>query len=272
MELVIKLNLTKKYLEPMVDQWPEYAIILGSGHKEAVNHFHIHKKIPLKDIPQTPSNTLPHMDSTLYLATVNNRPCWIVGGRVHYYEGYSMEEIIYTVRFLSFCGVENFLLTNASGSVNPELVESSLVIIKDHINWSLPSPLIGENEKFLGPRFPEMIHAYDQQYIKAIKDFCKSINIQINDGIYLGVSGPQLETTAEYRLFRQLGADIIGMSTIPEVIAIKHMGKKCTAISTVSNSASNFENIQSISMDHLMANISARTGDLKKIADYWVNI
>lgn len=272
MELVDKLNLTKNYLESRVEYWPRHAVILGSGLKNITDEFHIYRQFPLRNIPHVPAPTVDYMDASLYIAKIQGIWCWLVGGRVHYYEGYRIDEVVYTPRFLSFCGVEHFLLTNASGSVNSLFGAGSMVLIKDHINWSLPSPLIGKNENELGPRFPEMIHAYDTPSNNSILRFCNHSRIKIFEGIYLGLSGPQLETPAEYRLFQNLGVDIIGMSTIPEVIAINHMGKKCCAISVVSNNASDYENIPSTSMEEFMAAISSRTEDLKKIIEYWVTI
>lgn len=188
------------------------------------------------------------MDNDLYLATISNKLSWIIGGRIHHYEEYRDEKITFLIRLLAYGGCDRFLLTNASGSVDPQISKGSLVLIDDHINWSLPSPLIGENEATLGPRYPQMLDAYDEKYRKVLLKFAAHHHIQLHSGIYLGVSGPQLETKAEYQLFHKLGAHIIGMSTIPEVIAARHMNKSVTAPSMVSNDISDIQSMHVFSM------------------------
>ncbi len=156
-------------------------------------------------------------------------------GRFHYYEGYSMNQLVLPIRVMHFLGVKQLILSNASGGMNPEYQVGDIVLLKDHINLFPDNPLLGPNQNELGPRFPDMSEPYDHQMIKVIKTCADQLNLKLHTGVYAGVSGPCFETPAEYKYLRIIGADVVGMSTVPENIAAKHLGMRVAALSVVTD-------------------------------------
>ncbi len=265
-----QISKAANFLKSQVEEPPRHSILLGTGLKDIVKEFIIKFQIALHDIPHFPQMTVKHMDASLYLAEYQDIPVWILGGRLHYYEGYSMEEVTFPIRMLSEAGTESFFFTNAAGNVNPSFSAGHLVLINDHINWSFPSPLIGHNKEEWGPRYPEMTGIYHPKTIDKLLKFAGKSDIQLDTGIYLGLTGPQLETPAEYRLFHQLGADMVGMSTIPEVIVAAHMNRQITALSVLSNDAVDTPKKGSTDVQEILNHIKTRKDDVVKLIKYWL--
>ena len=212
----------------------EIAIILGSGLSDFIREIECLKEISYKDIPHFPVSHVEGHHGSLVLARYNNTPLIIMNGRVHFYEGYTMEQITYPVRVLKYLGVNTLLLSNAAGGMNPDFIVGDLMLITDHIHL-MPNPLIGHHIREFGERFPDMSQTYDFRLNKLVKETAMEQNLLLKEGIYIGVTGPTYETPAEYRYFRIIGGDAIGMSTTPEVIVAHQMGIKCMAISVITD-------------------------------------
>ncbi|NOT36850.1 MAG: purine-nucleoside phosphorylase [Saprospiraceae bacterium] len=224
-----------EFIKERIELNPITAIVLGTGLSKLVNRIEIKKEISYKLIPHFVPTTVESHPGKLIFASWKGIDLIILSGRLHYYEGYSLQEVTYPIRVLKHLGIKNILLTNASGTVNPDLKAGDLVFIEDHINFHPENPLRGINDSRLGLRFPDMTDVYDSHLLSSAKKICQSKNIEFNSGIYFGLQGPSLETKAEYRMIRMLGADIVGMSTVPEAIVAHQSGLKILAASIVSN-------------------------------------
>jgi purine-nucleoside phosphorylase len=209
---------------------PEIGIILGTGLGGLVNEIKAEYTIPYENISNFPLSTVEGHSGKMIFGTLGGKKIVAMQGRFHYYEGYTMHEVTFPVRVMKFLGIKTLFLSNASGGVNPAFEIGEIMIIKDHINL-FPNPLIGRNENELGTRFPEMSEAYDKTLIKKAKEIAARNNIKVSEGVYVGLTGPTLETPAEYHYVRVIGGDAVGMSTVPEVIIARHMGLPCFAIS-----------------------------------------
>ena len=216
---------------------PKIALILGSGLGDYGEEIRVEKTISYHDIEGFPVSTVPGHKGRFLFGYVKNVPVVIMQGRVHYYEGYSMTDVVLPVRLMKLMGAEVLFLTNASGGVNYDFSAGDFMLIKDQIADFVPSPLIGENIEELGPRFCDMSEVYDKNLREIIKDTAKKLNIPLKEGIYIQLTGPNFETPAEVRMCRILGADAVGMSTACEGIAANHMGMKICGISCISNLA-----------------------------------
>ncbi len=232
-----KMSEAIKFLSEKTGQKPERAIILGSGLGSLAESIEDPIVIPYQDIPYWPRSTAPGHAGKLVFGTLEDTPTVIMQGRVHYYEGYTMEEVVFPVRVLGELGIKSLIVTNASGGINTDIPPGGIVAILDHINFMGTNPLIGENNDDMGPRFPDMTEAYDREYIQKLEEAAKKENIRLNKGTYIAFSGPSFETPAEIRMAEALGADIVGMSTVPEVITANHMGIRVCGISCVANAA-----------------------------------
>jgi len=214
---------------------PEVGIILGSGLGGLTKEIEVEDSIPYNEIPNFPVSTVDGHHGRLIFGKLAGKEIVAMQGRFHYYEGYTMKEITFPVRVLRYLGIKLLILSNASGGVNPDFEIGDLMIITDHINLLPSNPLIGPNENEFGPRFPDMSEAYDAYLIhKAIK-IARRHNIKFQTGVYAAVTGPMYETPAEYRYIRTIGADAVGMSTIPEVIVARQMDLPCFAISVITD-------------------------------------
>jgi purine-nucleoside phosphorylase len=214
---------------------PRVGIILGTGLGGLVNEINTLYTIPYRSIPNFPVSTVEGHIGQLIFGTMSGKNIVAMQGRFHYYEGYTMQEITFPIRVLKFMGIDLLILSNASGGVNPEFEVGDLMIIHDHINLMKDNPLIGHNEEEIGTRFPDMSHAYDKELINKAFEVAAKHGIKLQKGVYAAVSGPTFETPAEYRYIRFIGADAVGMSTVPEVIAARHMGLRCFAFSVISD-------------------------------------
>lgn len=214
---------------------PDTGIILGTGLGALVNEIEDKVVIPYQSIPYFPQTTVEGHSGNLIIGKLNTKNVVVMQGRFHYYEGYTMSEIVFPVRVMKFLGINQLFLSNASGAVNPDYEIGDLMILSDHINLLHDNPLIGKNIEELGPRFPDMSEPYNHKWIEKAIKIAKSLNIKYRLGVYAAVSGPCFETPAEYERIRNTGADVVGMSTVPEVIAAMHMELPCFAISIITD-------------------------------------
>jgi len=214
-------------------------VTLGSGLGKFGNSIEKLITIPYEDIPNFPESTVEGHAGALILAKDNKtgKNFWVMQGRVHYYEGYSMDEVTFPVRLFTLLGIKKMLVTNAAGGVNRDFDAGDLMLIKDHINMFGTNPLSGANEKRFGTRFPDMSEAYSRRLSGIIKETALELSIELKTGVYFGWSGPSFETPAEVRMVGTLGGDAVGMSTVPEVIVARHGGIEVAGISFISNKA-----------------------------------
>jgi purine-nucleoside phosphorylase len=214
---------------------PEIGIILGSGLGDLADEIKDAVRIPYRDIPHFPLSTVPGHAGQLVLGKLEGRDVMVYQGRVHFYEGYTMPEVTYPVRLMQALGAHTMLCTNAVGGINENLIPGDLTVIRDHINHMGTNPLIGHNDDKLGPRFPRMDDAYDADLCAFAHKTAQAVDVPLKDSVYLALSGPSYETKSEIRFFKQIGADTVGMSTVPEVIVARHGGLRVLGISCVTN-------------------------------------
>lgn len=213
---------------------PKVAIILGSGLGDLANDIKVTEKIPYKDIPNFPVSTIKGHNGQLILGTLSGVPVVAMQGRFHFYEGYTMIEVTFPVRVFKIMGIEYLFVSNASGGVNPNFEVGDIMFISDHINL-MSNPLLGKNFDELGPRFVDMSQAYDKGLLSKATRIARKHGIRYKTGVYAGSPGPTYETPAEYKYIRSLGADAVGMSTVPEVIVARHMNIPVFAVSVISD-------------------------------------
>jgi purine-nucleoside phosphorylase len=230
-----KVQETAAFIKAKIKVTPEVGIILGTGLGGLIHEIEDQVAIPYKEIPHFPVSTVEGHVGQLIFGKLGGRNIVAMQGRFHYYEGYSMQEVTFPIRVMKLLGIELLVLSNASGGLNPDFKIGDLMIITDHINLMPSNPLIGANDDELGPRFPDMSEAYDKQIISKAVKIVRKHNINYRTGVYAGVSGPTFETPAEYNYIRVIGADAVGMSTVPEVIVARHMGLPCFAVSVISD-------------------------------------
>lgn len=231
-----KLIETTEYLKQKLEFTPKIAIILGTGLGELVKEITITQEIHYSDIPNFPVSTVEGHAGKFILGHLGGKEVVAMQGRFHFYEGYSMDQVTFPIRVMKLLGISHLFVSNASGSLNPDYKVGDLVIIEDHINMFGTNPLIGPNIKEFGPRFPDMSAAYNKQLIKQAQNIAANNSINIQQGVYVGTTGPTFETVAEYKHFRIIGGDLVGMSTVPEVIVAHHAGITCFGISIVTDS------------------------------------
>lgn len=256
---------SKEYIRSFVKTGADRAIILGTGFGDYTHSLTDQVEIPYKDIPHFPVSTVQSHSGKLVFGYKSGIPLVIMSGRFHYYEGYSAKELTFPVRVFKALGIKHLIMTNAAGGINPHFDEGDIVIINDHINLMPDHPLRGANDDRLGLRFPDMLNAYDAEEIKKFQDIGKKANINIKNGVYLGLQGPSLETPAEYRMAHILGADLIGMSSVPEVIVARHEGMTVTAFSIVSNVCFPASNISVTTVEDVIAVVNKSAVNLQKI-------
>jgi len=230
---------------------PEYLLILGTGLGELAEEMTINLELPYKDIPHFPVSTVESHTGKLLMGYLGGKPVMAMQGRFHYYEGYSMNQIVFPIRVAKMLGIQTLLVSNACGGLNPNFQRGDIMLINDHINFLGDNPLIGPNDPDLGPRFPDMSQPYTKHLMVTANQVALDAGIKIHQGVYLAVSGPMLETKAEYRYMRQLGADVVGMSTVPEVIAAVHMGMKVLGISVITDECFP-DSLEPVSLDDVL--------------------
>jgi purine-nucleoside phosphorylase len=232
------------HLKPMI---PEVGIVLGSGLGEFANHLKDKTSIPFENIPHFKKAGVKGHEGKLVLGKIGETPIAILQGRYHYYEGHDIRDVVFPIRVLCTLGIKALLLTNAAGGINPSFSPGDLMIIRDHINLMGINPLNGENDDRLGKRFPDMSDVYNNDFLKIISDAIKSMKLNLRTGVYAALSGPSYETPAEIRMLSIVGADAVGMSTVPEAIVARHMGMKVAGISCITNFAAG---ISKTKLDH----------------------
>lgn len=233
--MLTKFKESYEYIQSRTNVKPTIGIILGTGLGGLVKEINIIDEISYEDIPNFPVSTVQSHSGKLIFGELGGKHVVAMQGRFHYYEGYTMQEVTFPVRVMKLLGIEKLFLSNASGGVNPDYEVGEIMIINDHINLFPAHPLIGKNFDDLGPRFPDMSTAYDKKMIALAQEIAKENNIRVAQGVYAGLTGPTLETPAEYKYVRVIGADTVGMSTVPEVIVARHMEIPCFAISIITD-------------------------------------
>jgi len=233
--MLTQINETVNYILKETGFKPEAGIILGSGLGGLVNEINISHCLNYENIPNFPVSTVEGHSGRLIFGTLSGKKVVAMQGRFHFYEGYTMKELTFPVRVMKFLGIKHLILSNASGGVNPDFEIGDIMIITDQINLLPSNPLIGINIKELGPRFVDMHNAYDKNLIAKALDIAKTNGIDCKTGVYAAVTGPCFETPAEYKYVRIVGADTVGMSTVPEVMVARHMGIPCFAVSIITD-------------------------------------
>ena len=230
-----KIQETVEYIKEKGIDKPDFGIILGTGLGNLIKGINATVTLPYTEIPNFPVSTVPGHSGNLIFGTIGSKKVIALQGRFHYYEGWSMQEVTFPVRVMKFLGVENLIISNASGGVNPNFKVGDIMVIKDHINMMPDHPLRGKNDDRFGPRFLDMHQAYSPIMISKLMETAQQHAIAITEGVYLALQGPTFETPAEYRMVRLMGADAVGMSTVPEVIVARHMGIHCLGISVITD-------------------------------------
>ncbi len=224
---------------------PEYGVILGSGLGSFTDDIQIEFTLPYSEIPNFPVSTVQGHKGALVFGTIGNKKVVAMQGRFHYYEGYDMKQVTFPVRVMKYLGVTKLVVSNASGGVNPNYEVGSIVLITDHINMMPEHPLRGKNDERFGPRFVNMSEPYSRAMISKAKIIAKNNNIIVQDGVYMGLQGPTFETLSEYRMVKNIGADCVGMSTVPEVIVARHMELETFGLSVITDMGDE-ENIEEV--------------------------
>ena len=224
-----------EHLKSRTGVQPEIGVILGTGLGGLVKEIEVIDTISYEDIPFFPVSTVEGHSGKLIFGKIGGKQVVAMQGRFHFYEGYTLQQVTFPVRVMKSLGVQRLVVSNASGGVNPDFEIGEIMLINDHINLFPGNPLIGKNYDELGPRFPDMSVAYDKDMIAIAETIAKEENIRVAQGIYAGLTGPTLETPAEYKMINILGADAVGMSTVPEVIVARHMDIPCFAVSIVTD-------------------------------------
>lgn len=246
-----KVQETVQFLKDKTNYTPEFGIILGSGLGTFTQDIDIEFTIPYFEIPNFPVSTVQGHKGALVFGKIGNKSVVAMQGRFHFYEGYDMQTVTFPVRVMKYLGVQNLIVSNASGGVNPNYNVGDIVIIKDHINLFPDHPLRGTNDERFGPRFVNMSEPYSRTMIQKAKEIAQQNTIELKDGIYLGLQGPTFETLAEYKMVKILGADCVGMSTVPEVIVARHMEVDCLGISVITDMGDE-ENIHEVNHQEVL--------------------
>lgn len=226
---------TVGFIKSKISFTPEYGVILGSGLGSFTDDIQIECTLPYSEIPNFPVSTVQGHKGALVFGTIGAKRVVAMQGRFHFYEGYDMKQVTFPVRVMKYLGVTKLIVSNASGGVNPNYKIGSIVFIKDHINMMPEHPLRGKNDERFGPRFVNMSEPYSSAMLFKAKEIAVSLAIEVLDGIYMGLQGPTFETLAEYRMVKNIGADCVGMSTVPEVIVARHMEMEVFGLSVITD-------------------------------------
>jgi len=232
-----KLHEARTYIDQKITTFPKFLIVLGSGLANLLNELEVETEIPYQDIPHLSQTTVEGHVSRLVVGKLGRVRVACMQGRLHFYEGLKMEEVVFPFRVFAQAGAQVFFLTNAAGGLHSEMKPGDLVLIQDHINLMGTNPLVGKNMDALGPRFPDMTHLYDPELRSLVLETARGLKTPLREGVYVGLHGPSYETPAEIKMYTRLGGDVVGMSTVPEAIALHHMGRRVVAVSCVTNLA-----------------------------------
>jgi purine-nucleoside phosphorylase len=246
MELKEKLQQSVNYIHSVKKTTPKVGVILGSGLGNFIDKMENKTVISYNDIPHFKKVTVQGHGGNLILGTVKGVEVVALQGRFHFYEGHALPDVVFPLRVLKKLGIDILVLTNAAGGINLSYAPGDLVIITDHLNLTGQNPLIGPNDESMGPRFPDMGQAYNKELVQILAETSKTLKIKTQQGVYVGVLGPTYETPAEIKMFRILGGDVVGMSTVPETIVANHIGLKVCGISCVTNMGAGVINDQQL--------------------------
>ncbi len=264
MSILQQTNDATAFLKEKGFESPEVGIILGTGLGKLIDKILIDVDIPYKDIPHFPLATVDFHSGNLIYGTLNGKKIVAMHGRYHFYEGYSYQQITLPVRVMKKLGVKCLLISNASGAINTDLKKESLMLLDDHINLMPGNPLIGANNDELGPRFPDMSQPYSSWLNEKLEKIATEKNITLHKGVYAALPGPMLETKAEYRYLRIIGADAVGMSTVPEVIVANHMNLPCAVISVITDECDP-DNLAPLNLSDIFESAAKADVDLSKL-------
>jgi purine-nucleoside phosphorylase len=236
---------TVSFIQSKFSFTPEYGVILGSGLGSFTDDIQIEYSLPYSEIPNFPISTVQGHKGALVFGTIGFKKVVAMQGRFHYYEGYDMKQVTFPVKVMKILGVTKLIVSNASGGVNPNYKIGSIILIKDHINMMPEHPLRGKNDERFGPRFVNMSEPYSRAMLLKAKEIAASSQIDVKEGVYMGLQGPTFETLSEYRMVKNIGADCVGMSTVPEVIVARHMNMEVFGLSVITDMGDE-ENIEEV--------------------------
>ncbi|MCD4694699.1 MAG: purine-nucleoside phosphorylase [Bacteroidales bacterium] len=256
-----KIKETTAFLKSNRMTNPEIGIILGTGLGKMVNEIEIIEQLDYEDIPNFPVSTVEFHKGKLIYGKFEGKKVLAMQGRFHYYEGYTMQEITFPVRVMKELGIKYLLISNAGGAMNLNFKKGSLMLLDDHINLLGDGPLIGPNHNNLGPRFPDMSQPYSKEINDKLERIALEENIILYKGVFVAVAGPNLETRAEYRFLRGIGADVVGMSTVPEAIVANHAGLPCAAISVITDECDP-DNLKPVDINDIIQTAAVAEEDL----------
>ena len=257
MKLFEQIAETVAFLQTKTNFSPEIGIILGTGLSNLANDIEVVAKVSYKDIPNFPVSTVASHKGELVFGYLSGKKVVAMAGRFHYYEGYTMKEVTFPVRVLKALGVTDLIISNAAGSTNAHIEGGDIVFIRDHINLQPENPLRGENDERLGVRFPDMMKTYHREWNEKALAIAAKHQIRAHEGVYLALQGPNLETPAEYVFMHRIGADVVGMSTVPEVLVARHSSLNVMVVSVVSNKSYPPEEIKEVSLEEVIAVVEA---------------
>ena len=253
MEIFDQIQEAVTFIQSQASIKPHVGIVLGTGLGSLQDVIDHKIEIPYSDIPYFPIPTVESHEGKLILGNLSGIPVVMMSGRFHYYEGYSLEQIVFPIRVMKFLGIEKVILSNAAGGLNPNYNAGDIVMVRDHINLQGVNPLRGKNDERIGLRFPDMKNTYDPSFIEKAIAFGKENGYPVHKGVYAALQGPSLETPAEYNFLHIIGADLVGLSTVPEIIAAKHLGLKIAVLSIVSNVCYPIEEITETTLEEVVA-------------------
>lgn len=230
-----RIRETAEFLKGRGISAPDTGIVLGTGLGRLAEEIEVEEVAGYGDIPHFPLSTVEFHSGKLIYGKLCGKQVLAMQGRFHFYEGYSFQQIVFPVRVMKKLGIHTLIVSNAAGGLNPNFAPGDIMLIRDHINFFPGNPLVGPDNSEWGPRFPDMYEVYNHRYLQLAKDIALEQRLQLQEGVYVAVTGPCLETAAEYRMFRGFGADAVGMSTIPEVIAAHHQGNKILGFSIITD-------------------------------------
>ncbi|MFC6269604.1 purine-nucleoside phosphorylase [Frigoriflavimonas asaccharolytica] len=230
-----KIKETADFIKNIIQETPDFAIVLGSGLGALVEEVDAIHTLDYSEIPNFPQTTVVGHGGKLIYGTLEGKKVLMMSGRFHYYEGHDMQTVVFPFRVFKLLGIQNLIVSNASGGVNPNFNVADIMIINDHINMMPEHPLRGKNIDELGPRFVDMSEPYNKKMIETAEQVAKDLDIKVHQGCYVSLQGPTFETPAEYGMIRAIGGDAVGMSTVPEIIVAKHQGMDCFGISIITD-------------------------------------
>jgi purine-nucleoside phosphorylase len=259
-----KVQETVSYLQNRTGFSPEYGVILGSGLGSFTDDIRIEHRIPYSEIPHFPVSTVQGHAGALVFGAIGRKKVVAMQGRFHFYEGYGMQQVTFPVRVMKYLGVSKLIVSNASGGVNPNYQVGSIVLITDHINLMPEHPLHGPNDERFGPRFLNMSEAYSKKMLATAHQVALDFAIPVQEGIYLALQGPTFETPAEYTMVKNMGADCVGMSTVPEVIVARHMGMEVFGLSVITDISTD-ASIETVSHVEVLAAAQKAEPNVRKL-------